>query len=366
MPKTVVQSFSAHLARFSPTRCVGIFPCCARGLFRSLRERERFCSPLFFFSLPEKEERPAGVEEKEGFSLSVCPATPTGAVRLFAKHCFSCGLRPKAAAAKRRCTSILWHLSRQSLCVFARAMLSKRKAAMSVKVSNHFQFPLWRIIRMCIFSLSAAAPWAKQYLPHPLAAAALLVERMRKNFQIAAQTMTKNLSMRSSPKHRKAAASPLFLCTGRLRPQARFGAQPSAARLLARRCALLFLAKKKKRGLQKRSRRFPSGTPYACGQKKPPCRATPRQRGKRPPRRYPPKARPAKGIISSEMASAAARAIAMIRTAFFCFKASTSETQQYKGIKNDGYPGGKRKRRPRRAGNCAPVRRARMGQNSYP
>ena len=115
-----------------------------------------------------------------------------------------------------------------------------------------------------------------------------------------------------------------------------------------------------------RERRFPSGTPYACGQKKPLCRATPRQRGKRPPRRYPPKARPAKGIISSEMASAAARAIAMIRTAFFCFKASTSETQQYKGIKNDGYPGGKRKRRPRRAGNCAPVRRARMEQNSYP
>ena len=31
MSKTVVQSFSAHLARFSPTRCVGIFPCCARG-----------------------------------------------------------------------------------------------------------------------------------------------------------------------------------------------------------------------------------------------------------------------------------------------------------------------------------------------
>ena len=38
-----------------------------------------FCTPLFFFSCREKEERPAGVEEKEGRLLSVCRASPTGA-----------------------------------------------------------------------------------------------------------------------------------------------------------------------------------------------------------------------------------------------------------------------------------------------
>src|SRR5699024_8147667 len=35
--------------------------------------------------------------------------------------------------------------------------------------------------------------------------------------------------------------TPLFLCTGRLPPQRRFGAQPPGGRLLARRCAFLFL-----------------------------------------------------------------------------------------------------------------------------
>ena len=35
--------------------------------------------------------------------------------------------------------------------------------------------------------------------------------------------------------------APLFLCTGRLPPQRRFGAQPPEGRLLAHRCAFLFL-----------------------------------------------------------------------------------------------------------------------------
>ena len=65
MSKTVVQSFSAHLARFSPTRCVGIFPCCARGLFRSLRERGRLQPPLLFLSA-RKRRAPCGCRRKRG------------------------------------------------------------------------------------------------------------------------------------------------------------------------------------------------------------------------------------------------------------------------------------------------------------
>ena len=40
---------------------------------------------------------------------------------------------------------------------------------------------------------------------------------------------------------KSATQAPLFLCTGRLPPQRRFGAQPPGGRLLARRCAFLFL-----------------------------------------------------------------------------------------------------------------------------
>ena len=40
---------------------------------------------------------------------------------------------------------------------------------------------------------------------------------------------------------KSATQAPLFLCTGRLPPQRRFGAQPPEGRLLARRCAFLFL-----------------------------------------------------------------------------------------------------------------------------
>ena len=68
--------------------------------------------PLLFLSAKEKEERPAGVEEKEGFSRSVCAATPTGAERLFVIHCSFCGLRPKVAAAEKSRASIVWRLSR--------------------------------------------------------------------------------------------------------------------------------------------------------------------------------------------------------------------------------------------------------------
>ena len=42
----------------------------------------RFFAAPSSFSLPEKEERPAGVEEKEGFSPSVRLATPAGAAHL--------------------------------------------------------------------------------------------------------------------------------------------------------------------------------------------------------------------------------------------------------------------------------------------
>ena len=40
---------------------------------------------------------------------------------------------------------------------------------------------------------------------------------------------------------KSATQAPLFLCTGRLPPQRRFGAQPPGGRLLAHRCAFLFL-----------------------------------------------------------------------------------------------------------------------------
>ena len=174
-----------------------------------------FAAPSSFSLCERKRRAPCGCRRKRGLFAFGLPSNSNRCSASFVKYSFSCGLCPKAAAVEKSDTSIVWHLSGWTLCVCARAMLSRSKATLSVKVSNRFQFPLWRVFRMCIFSLSAAAPWAKQYLPHPLAAAALLVERMRKNFQIAAQTMTKNLSMRSSPKHRKAAASPLFLCTGR-------------------------------------------------------------------------------------------------------------------------------------------------------
>ena len=143
--------------------------------------------PLLFLSAKEKEERPAGVEEKEGFAPSCCPAPPTGAEHLSCTFHFSCGLCPKDAAAGKSCASILWHLS-------------------------------GRI----------------QYLPHPLAAAALMRKRIRKQFQIALRSVIKCLSIRSSPKHRKAAASPLFLCTVH--------------------GTFLFLAEKKKCGVQTDSR----------------------------------------------------------------------------------------------------------------
>ena len=151
------------------------FPRCARGML--------FCSPLFFFSLrkkkaffarcaggsanappssfsPAEKKKSAvhGVEEKEGFAHSVCIAPPTGAERLFVKYSFSCGLRPKAAATEKSRSSIVRHLSGQNLCVFARAMLSASKAALSAKVYNSFKFLLWHVFRMRLFSLSAATP----------------------------------------------------------------------------------------------------------------------------------------------------------------------------------------------------------------
>ena len=51
-------------------------------LFSQKKQNFLLQPPLLFLSAKEKEERPAGVEEKEGFSPSVCPATPTGAVHL--------------------------------------------------------------------------------------------------------------------------------------------------------------------------------------------------------------------------------------------------------------------------------------------
>ena len=168
MSKTVVQSFSAHLARFSPTRCARLFPALqAENEFSVLRTGMRFAAPSSF-PLPEKEERPAGVEEKEGLPHSACSALPTGAVRLFVKRCFSCGLRPKGAAAGKNYAPNVRHLSEQNLCVYAKAMLSRSKAALPAKGSNSFEFLLWRAFCMRIYSLSAAAPLARQYLLHPL------------------------------------------------------------------------------------------------------------------------------------------------------------------------------------------------------
>ena len=151
-----VAAFQSGRKSFSPAARAGrFFAHCVSGNILQ--------PPLLFLSAKEKEERPAGVEEKEGIPHSVCIATPTGAVRLFAKHCFSCGLRPKATAAGKSRASILWHLSGQNLCVFARAIPSRSKAALSSKVSYHFKFQLWSIFRRRLLSLSAAAPLAKQY-----------------------------------------------------------------------------------------------------------------------------------------------------------------------------------------------------------
>ena len=144
----------------------------AGAFFRPLRGREAILQPpLLFLSAKEKEERPAGVEEKEGFFAFGLYSNSNRCSVSFVH--FPLLLR----APPERCCG------REKLCVYplapewaeplrvAKAMLSRSKATISVKVSNRFQFPLWRIIRMCIFSLSAAAPWAKQYLPHPSAAA---------------------------------------------------------------------------------------------------------------------------------------------------------------------------------------------------
>ena len=69
----VFAAFKAAEIRLRPLR--------GRGFFRSLRERDAFAAPSSF-SLPEKEERPAGVEEKEGRLLSACTASPVGAENL--------------------------------------------------------------------------------------------------------------------------------------------------------------------------------------------------------------------------------------------------------------------------------------------
>ena len=150
--------FSLHEGVFSPLfNRQSIFACCAGGLdiaapssFSPAEKVKRKRISALRASLRSVALRnapagaAAGVEEKEGFARSVYPATPTGAVRLFVKHCFSCGLCPKDAAAGRSCVSILWHLS-------------------------------GRI----------------QYLPHPLAAAALMQKHIRKHFQIAPRPLIK-------------------------------------------------------------------------------------------------------------------------------------------------------------------------------
>ena len=95
-------------------------------------------------------------------------------------------------------------------------------------------------------------------------------KRMRTHFQMAAQSMIRYPSIRSSPKRRKAAASPLFLCTVHLRPQARFGAQPSAARLLARRCRFFFLQRKRNVGCIRVPARSAGNLPPLSSGKTPP------------------------------------------------------------------------------------------------
>ena len=115
--------------------------------------------PTFLFLCQKKKRAVHGVEEKEGFSPSCCPAPPTGAEHLSCTFHFSCGLRPKAVGAGKHCAPIVWHLSGRNLFVFAKAMHSRSKAALSAKVSRHSKFPLWRIFRMRLCSFSAAAPW---------------------------------------------------------------------------------------------------------------------------------------------------------------------------------------------------------------
>ena len=96
---------------FSPAAQVGVFAVLRTGmLFPALQAGALFAAPSSF-SLPEKEERPAGVEEKEGNSRSVGAATPIGAERLSHTFRSSCGLRPKAAAAEKSRAPILLHLS---------------------------------------------------------------------------------------------------------------------------------------------------------------------------------------------------------------------------------------------------------------
>ena len=61
----------------------GDLPLKSGGRFPALRAGAAFLHPpLLFLSAKEKEERPAGVEEKEGPLLSVCRASPVGAENL--------------------------------------------------------------------------------------------------------------------------------------------------------------------------------------------------------------------------------------------------------------------------------------------
>ena len=154
--------------RFS--KAVGsFFACCAGGALLPTPWAGHDCTPLFFFSLRKKKKSAVhGVEEKESLPRSVCPTTPTGAEHLSCTFHFSCGLRPKAVGAGKHCAPIVWHLSGQNLFVFTREMLSKSKAAMSAKVSRHSKFPLWRIFRMRLCSLSAAANRCKILANNPM------------------------------------------------------------------------------------------------------------------------------------------------------------------------------------------------------
>ena len=145
-----------------PIAWASFFAHCVSGdVFLPAARGGRFFAPPSSFSLPEKEERRARCRRKRGQSAFGLHHNSDRCSVSFVKYSFSCGLRPKAAAAVKSRASILWHLSGQNLCVCAKAMLSKRKAAMSVKVLRRSKFPLWRIFRTRASSLSAAAPLIK-------------------------------------------------------------------------------------------------------------------------------------------------------------------------------------------------------------
>ena len=87
MSKTVVQSFSAHLARFSPTRCARLFPALqAENEFSVLRTGMRFLQPPLLFLSAKESKKEAHLRAKSLAALGCAPKRACGR---------SCGCRRK-------------------------------------------------------------------------------------------------------------------------------------------------------------------------------------------------------------------------------------------------------------------------------